>query len=126
MPHEPSEAAVEAALDVWFGATKWKEWFPSTGEILRGDMRRALIAAAAAQEAPTTPPAGTVPVRVAVALDEEGHYAGVSKISEGESESLIWDEMAECGYPRRSCIATIHAPIPPVPELPATVEATDA
>ena len=79
-------------------------------------LRRALTAALAV--APAGGGGDTVEVRVAVAMDRYGQTM-TSKLHEGEDEALVWGEMASCGYPIMSCIATLHAPRPSVAEVAA-------
>lgn len=74
----------------------------------------------------TTSPAagvGTVPVRVAVALDEMDKTFGVVVIGGMErSVDVAWHELGQLGYSIRICTATIPAPVPAVPEVAATIE----
>ncbi len=65
-----------------------------------------------------------VVVRVAVAIDEQGrgHTRQIGN-SHASTEAEAWDDLLEWNEAdRRSCIATIVAPIPTLPEIAASVQ----
>lgn len=112
----------EAAKDIARGPDsasdrQWADFFRAVGSV--PEMARVPLTAAL-----SPPPAGaTVPVRVAVAFTEEGQIAAVDTIYFGQDETA-WKALAQEGAVLRSCIATIHAPVPAVPEVTATIEGT--
>lgn len=146
MPHDPSEAAVEAALDVYWGSrSQWKGG--KDEKYLFYLMRCALIAAAAAETAlpvseyvrraaraayaldtPATPPAETAPP--SESIEDIGGVSArdllfalrVCGVEEGKAAGLIRSAIDNGGLVLGARLRLY----PPAPELPATVEAPDA
>lgn len=95
-------------------------WISGDAPSYEGDViRRALEAADAVRG--DAAPAGTVAVRVAVAMDKDGTEWLAGGGNPVSSEECMAQLVNGSGlYP--SCIATIHAPLPAVAEVGAVVE----
>lgn len=116
------EEMIVAVMDVLYPG--WREnWSEASKAAEKNRMRRALEAADAVRG--DAAPAGTVAVRVAVAFNADGG-AHVREVSGHSGEEGAWEKLKTLrGAPIRSCIATIHAPLPAVPEVGAVVEGVD-